>query len=425
MRKTTITLFSSIIFASSVVAQSNWNEVVHDIVHEPCGTDAIEMEARKNPQVVKFNTQLEDFTREYIANHKAEKSSATKFIIPVVYHILHENGTENIHDSMVNWDIKIINKMFSKKDPQLNEVVYEFQSIIADMEIEVRLATIDPNGNPTTGIDRINSALTNNAGDASRLNQWPPSKYLNIWTVKTMGNGSAAYTIFPGNAAQDSTMDGILIKSMYVGQTRSIGHELGHYLNVSHPWGINTSPGDPAGCNYDDLIDDTPNTIGWSTCDISGASCGNSIDNVQNYMEYSGCTRMFTEGQKARIHACLNSTTANRNKLWSYDNLVATGVSKGVGINEHNNHSANNIMISPNPVTENTILNFNIENSCKVTIELYDIVGKKISVITEKHMSAGNQQLPIGSVVSTLNKGVYFIHIQANGENHSRKLTVN
>src|SRR5690606_22710976 len=34
---------------------------------------------------------------------------------------------------------------------------------------------------------------------------------------------------------------------------------------------------------------------------------------------------MFTEGQKARMHACLNSSVADRNNLWSPSNLIATG----------------------------------------------------------------------------------------------------
>jgi PKD repeat protein len=35
---------------------------------------------------------------------------------------------------------------------------------------------------------------------------------------------------------------------------------------------------------------------------------------------------MFTQGQKARMHACLNSPIAGRNNLWQTANLIATGV---------------------------------------------------------------------------------------------------
>jgi PKD repeat protein len=73
-------------------------------------------------------------------------------------------------------------------------------------------------------------------------------------------------------------------------------------------------------------VEDTPPTIGWQTCNLAGASCGNVVDNVQNAMDYSYCNKMFTYGQKARMQACLNSPIAQRNNLWQPANLIATGV---------------------------------------------------------------------------------------------------
>ena len=72
-------------------------------------------------------------------------------------------------------------------------------------------------------------------------------------------------------------------------------------------------------------------TIGWQSCNLSGASCGNVVDNVQNAMDYSYCNKMFTYGQKARMQACLNDTMANRNNLWQPANLIATGVASAPG----------------------------------------------------------------------------------------------
>jgi hypothetical protein len=48
--------------------------------------------------------------------------------------------------------------------------------------------------------------------------------------------------------------------------------------------------------------------------------------NVQNIMDYSSCTVMFTKGQVARSRASLYSAVGFRNKLWSKTNLVATGI---------------------------------------------------------------------------------------------------
>ncbi len=41
------------------------------------------------------------------------------------------------------------------------------------------------------------------------------------------------------------------------------------------------------------------------------------IENVQNFMEYSYCSNMFTMGQTARMRAALNSSVGQRDILWS------------------------------------------------------------------------------------------------------------
>jgi PKD repeat protein len=43
-------------------------------------------------------------------------------------------------------------------------------------------------------------------------------------------------------------------------------------------------------------------------------------------MEYSYCSRMFTQGQRTRMRSALQSSTAQRNNLWTASNLEATGV---------------------------------------------------------------------------------------------------
>jgi len=42
-------------------------------------------------------------------------------------------------------------------------------------------------------------------------------------------------------------------------------------------------------------------------------------------MDYAGCRKMFTQGQKSRMLAALNSGTAQRNQLWQNSNLATTG----------------------------------------------------------------------------------------------------
>ena len=128
--------------------------------------------------------------------------------------------------------------------------------------------------------------------------------------------------------------DGIVILHSYTGsigtsapyKSRVLSHEVGHWLNLKHCWGDSNEPGLPENCNMDDEVEDTPNTSGWTSCTLSGATCGNVQDNVQNYMEYSYCCKMFTHRQGERMLAALTSPIAQRENLWQPENLAITGV---------------------------------------------------------------------------------------------------
>ena len=61
----------------------------------------------------------------------------------------------------------------------------------------------------------------------------------------------------------------------------TLSHESGHWLNLAHNWGGTNTPADAGNCSDDDGVADTPNTIGWTTCNVNGNTCG-SLDNVQN-----------------------------------------------------------------------------------------------------------------------------------------------
>lgn len=257
------------------------------------------------------------------------------YIIPVVFHIVHDYGTENISDAQILDQMMILNRDFRKNNADTSLIVQPFPALAADTKIEFRLAQIDPDGNCTNGIDRIASMETYVGDDGSKMNQWPRDKYLNVWVVKSMENGVAGYAYYPG--AVDGFLfpyDGIIILQDYIGSigtsspntSRALTHEIGHYLSLAHPWGSNNNPGVACG---DDGILDTPETKGWTSCPTAAASkvCDTAVvENFQNYMDYSYCSYMFTYGQRDAMHYALNSSTADRNNLWSASNLAATGV---------------------------------------------------------------------------------------------------
>jgi PKD repeat protein len=119
-----------------------------------------------------------------------------------------------------------------------------------------------------------------------------------------------------------------------VGTSRTLTHEVGHWLNLSHTWGSNNNPGTATSCSGNgDQVQDTPTCIGVSACVLNSNTCSNDNaywgfdirDNVENYMDYSYCSKMFTQGQRTRMRTALQSTNTGRANLWTTANLAAVG----------------------------------------------------------------------------------------------------
>jgi PKD repeat protein len=319
-KNTIITLLFLFSVAATVIAQ----EEKHCYT-----TEVYNKRVAEHPEVLQQQAQLEQHIRNYSGVHSTERTSGTVYIIPIVFHIIHNYGPENIPAAQIYDQVRILNNDFRFRSYDTAAVVPAFKNIAADCEIEFRLATIDPNGNCTDGIDRIVSPLTVGADDNAKLNPWPDDRYLNIWVVSSLlWSGAAAYAYYPGTAPPGA--DGVISIHTYigsigtgvVGRSRVLTHEIGHCLNLAHVWGSTNNPGVACG---DDGVSDTPITLGWTSCNIQGATCGNVVDNVQNYMEYSYCCNMFSGGQSTRMRATLNSSVGGRNNLWTAANLLATG----------------------------------------------------------------------------------------------------
>lgn len=301
--------------------------------HFKCGHDAYMQKVwSENPQMKEEYRQLFESAKQTRVDGFTSK---TTYLIPIVFHIIHENGAENISDAQVYDQMDILNEDFQMLNTDVANAVAGFDTIAGSAGITFKLAAIDPWGNCTNGIEHIYSHETNIGDDYSKLNQWPRSKYLNVWVVNKMRDGVAGYAYFPSSTdGQLFFADGIIILKDYIGsfgtsnpgRSRALTHEIGHYLALPHVWGNNNDPNVACG---DDGIDDTPKTKGFTFCPSPAQAkvCTDSIvENYQNFMDYSYCSIMFTEGQNHIMRNTLITESGNRNMLVLDSIHTLTGV---------------------------------------------------------------------------------------------------
>lgn len=220
--------------------------------------------------------------------------------VPLVFHIVHDYGTdEYVTDNEVYNQVEEINKIFNHQNADTTEVIATYKGFIpgtnkrymGNTRIVFRLASLDPDGNPTHGITRRRSHLSNAGGDQAKYDGWPPQSYMNIWVIKAFDRNhqsAAAYAYKPVTAAVLPQYDGIIsFSGQSLNYDNTIAHELGHTINLDHPWGGTNEPEKACG---DDEVDDTPPTKGHM-----GFNCLNL-----NHLYDTACT--YTKTQVGKIN---------------------------------------------------------------------------------------------------------------------------
>ena len=316
---------------------------------QPCGTvEAMNTLFEANPQAkAQYDAEQAQFQADYelmMQSYNPNSSDRVHYVVPVVVHIVHQGGPENISDQQAYHVIDLLNEDYSALNNDLAFVIPDFQGIIGNADFEFRLAKLDPNGNCTNGITRTYSSTTDDTGFsgsghpivdavAAEHGVWPQNKYLSIFVCRSINSNAAAYTYNPASWYPVNSMyGGIICLYNYFGNSgtggsrHTVSHEVGHWFNLSHTWGPNNDQGQPSACNIDDGVADTPNTIGTNgTCNLAQTTC-NSLDNIENIMDYASCPKMFTQGQVARMITAITSNIAGRNNIWTAQNLTDTGV---------------------------------------------------------------------------------------------------
>lgn len=313
-----------ILLANCVSAQKNARTAP-----ERCGTmQNLEIQWQANPQLkqqfdaerARFDQLVRTGNFKSAAGRQANGNRAY-ITVPVVFHVVLQNPAL-VTDAQIQAQLDTLNKDYAGTNGDAVKVPSYFQSVFGQSGIQFCLARQTPDGDPTTGIERITTTKTSflNTDDGVKhvasggAASWDPSSYLNIWLCP-LANSILGYGTFPGSGADAD--QGVVVEyrsipggsfTQYNGG-KTLTHEIGHYFNLYHIWGD-----DNGACTGSDDIDDTPNQAdASSTCPtgIKTDACTPSGNGImyQDYMDYTvdNCLVMFTAQQDARMETALTN----------------------------------------------------------------------------------------------------------------------
>ena len=338
---------------------------LNTFAQERCRTsNRTENLSQNNSDFLAAKLKVNDETKKWLAKNP-NYSSKSIITIPVVVHVVWKNSGQNISDAQILSQIDVLNKDFRRLNIDTINTPSIWQSVSADCEIEFCMATIDPNGNATTGITRTQTTVSSFGmqGDYMKhtsdggIDGWPSDDYLNIWVCNL--DNLLGYSTVPSNWTDPE--DGVVIGHQYYGLTndpqygkgRTATHEVGHWLNLEHTWGSGWNS-----CG-DDQVNDTPTqeweNYGCPSFPESPNSCNTTNANgdmFMNYLDYTNdaCMNLFTNGQKDRMISAINQY---RSEL-----LTQTICGGTVSVEEINNTQEKELVkiidILGREVTENT-----------------------------------------------------------------------
>lgn len=261
-------------------------------------------------------------------------------VIPVVFHVIQKTDgvTGAIAPALIQSQVDILNEDFNAQanTPGAGGT---------NAKIQFVLAKLDPNGNPTTGIDVVtNNAYFADPGSSAqnamkRALKWDPRRFFNIYTNDAGGDGTLGYATFPAEEA-GGPEDGVVLNWIYVGRNapggapydlgRTATHEVGHYLGLYHTF---QSGCGSSGAPYTsgDLIGDTAREAQPNFgCNAVASGCGGQSP-IENYMDYSDdrCMTKFTVEQVNRIRCSIINyrwvnTPPSAGFTYTANELVAT-----------------------------------------------------------------------------------------------------
>ncbi len=316
--------------------------------------------------------------------------------VPIVFHNLYRTSDHQVTIDQVLAQLEVLNADFRRLNSDTSETPKEFKAIAADCQIEFCLVDRDPFNDPTDGINYIQTDFSG-IGLTRRYFQtrsggqdiWDPTRFLNVWVCEISENGEIAGLAIPAssNFKED---EGIVIDYRFFGvdgtalepfnKGRTLTHEIGHYLGLKHIWG------DSISCQSDDGIADTPLQLdSYRGCPATPQSSCNSEDMFMNFMDLvdDACMNLFTMDQKLLMRGILQQ---HKPVLIQSNSCPSTVFAP--------QPSMPIFHVFPNPVSQEVILSFPLEN-----IKVLSVQGTLIYQADRAQIINAEQFLP----------GIYFL----------------
>lgn len=264
-------------------------------------------------------------TAEHYPAVQRERGGPAAFVLPTVLHIYYNEVIPPLAITRVPDLLDQVNRDLRGENADTADVCSAFSGALGDLNVELRLATIDPNGNCMSGVQYhwydIAQGITPNIAPFT-LNT---AGYFNVHIYPAQLSFSTVP--MPGYPVPGAPDDVVVLSSYDAGyRPRVLSHEVGHWVGLYHTFGPTNTSAQACG---DDYVSDTPETMGSAvgTCDTTLSVCTPGVvENVDNQMDYSACPKMFSQGQATRVNFVMTDSTYTRSGIHQPGNLAATGV---------------------------------------------------------------------------------------------------
>jgi hypothetical protein len=344
MRKFLATIFC---FLSIAIAQQHVHSSVEDYVR--CMSDELERELQvNNPEFIEERDALIAQSKSLIENNPQWRTARSTIYIPVIFHVLYFDQSDNLAKDKIAANFDQINLDFQNLNPDGDEIPsdpnpsnapydpgidYAFNAVRGSMQVKfvgaqgertgdeliegVSIRRYNISSSTVSGVAQASSLASNTSTDSGAPGGYQ-NGYLNIYIAPLGGNLlGQAYLGFPESVVITESVGSLENPGTISGYNRgrTLTHELGHNFTFPHTFSASNC-GSPVWNDVPAQIENNRDAqiYEWpaSSGDFYGRRGINSCINVtgkgdqfMNYMDYSfdDQMRMFSEEQALEGYA--------------------------------------------------------------------------------------------------------------------------